>query len=215
MGGLLPSWKNFVDPMNSVNRPAQMGPIWMEASHITGMPIESAIWIQNPPLSSYPACIAVKAAGMQSFEAGEIYLRLVREAIMIYKQNISEVSVLLNIAKDITTLMQSSFDFVQFKHDLHSEEALEAFRKDVAEVQAKQITRFPTLLIRKQGGPSLIMTGYRPFKAIRAIMDEMGIQTQDAVNEMAGMFYTRYSFMTEREKKEMEESGFIAADHHH
>jgi predicted DsbA family dithiol-disulfide isomerase len=175
------------------------------------MPIESAIWIQDPPLSSYPACIAVKAAGMQSFEAGEIYLRLAREAIMIYKQNISELSVLLNIAKDVSALMPSSFDFVQFKHDLHSEEALEAFRKDVAEVQSKQITRFPTLLFRKQGKPSLIITGYRPFKAISAIMDEMEIIAQDPAKDIATLFYTRYSFKTEREKKEMEDSGFIIA----
>ena len=66
MGGLLPSWKNFADPLNSVSRPVQMGPIWMESSHITGMPLESSIWIHNPPKSSYPACIGIKAAGLQS-----------------------------------------------------------------------------------------------------------------------------------------------------
>src|SRR5438309_9692359 len=52
-GGLLPGWNQFTDGLNSVSRPAQMGPIWMEAAHISGMPINNQVWIRNPPASSY------------------------------------------------------------------------------------------------------------------------------------------------------------------
>jgi putative protein-disulfide isomerase len=206
MGGLLPSWKNFIDPLNSVNRPVQMGPVWMEASHITGMPIESSIWIQDPPQSSYPACIAVKAAGLQSFFAEETYLRKLREAIMIHKQNIAGLSVLLNIAADIAAMLPASFDYQQFSNDIHSEEALEAFRKDIAEVGSKHINRFPTLLFRMPGKPSLIMTGYRPFKAVSTILDELGIQPQETGSGDMSSFYGNYGFMTDREKKEIYEN---------
>ena len=204
MGGLLPSWKNFVDPLNSVSRPAQMGPIWMEAAHVTGMPIESTIWIHNPPKSSYPACIAVKAAGLQSFVAEETYLRKLREAIMIQKQDISNLKVLLDIATDVAAILPGAFDYLRFKNEIHSDEALEAFRRDITEVGSKQIIRFPTLLFRKSGKPSLLMTGYRPYKAVSKILEEMEIQPDVTRSSETSFFYRNYSFMTDREKKEME-----------
>src|SRR5215217_1274269 len=76
MSGLLPEWNRYTDSLNSVSRPAQMGPIWMEAAHISGMPIENRIWIENPPSSSYLACVAVKCAALQSPALEEMYLRL-------------------------------------------------------------------------------------------------------------------------------------------
>lgn len=60
MTGMLPSWKNYSDPFYSVSRPQQMGPVWLEASSSSGMIINSKIWVNDPPASSYPACIAVK-----------------------------------------------------------------------------------------------------------------------------------------------------------
>lgn len=204
MGGLLPSWKNFIDQLNFVSRPAQMGPVWMEASHVTGMPIESTIWIHNPPQSSYPACIAVKAAGLQSFVAEETYLRKLREAIMIQKQDISSLNVLLDVAAGVASMLPGSFDYLRFKKEIHSEEALEAFRKDIAEAGSKQINRFPTLLFRMTGKPSLIMPGYRPYKAANTILEEMGIQREVTGLSESSFFYRNYSFMTDREKNEME-----------
>src|SRR5215203_2358567 len=59
MGGLLPDWKRFSDPVNHVSRPAQMGPVWMHAMQITGMEMKTTMWHTSPPSSSYPACTAV------------------------------------------------------------------------------------------------------------------------------------------------------------
>src|SRR4051812_38967292 len=89
MGGLLPSWSHFTDGVNSVSRPAQMGPIWMEASHISGMPINNHIWINDPPASSYLSCIAVKCVALQAPELEDWYLRLLREAVMLHGKNIA------------------------------------------------------------------------------------------------------------------------------
>src|SRR5690606_12765756 len=66
LGGMLPDWKSYNDPINTVSRPIQMGPVWTDASHLSGMPIDSLLWFYNPPESSYPACIAVKCAQLQS-----------------------------------------------------------------------------------------------------------------------------------------------------
>src|SRR4051812_7028555 len=71
MGGLLPSWNNFHDNENAVSRPIQMGPVWMHAGQIAHKPIAHQLWMTEPPASSYPACIAVKCAQLQSAPDGE------------------------------------------------------------------------------------------------------------------------------------------------
>lgn len=164
MGGLIPSWKNYSDATNSVSRPIQMGPIWMEASHNSGMPINSRIWVQDPPASSYPACIAVKCAEGQSVEAGEKYLRMLREAVMLKGRNISQLSVLVDLATELADHVKFNVDL--FRQDLKNDTGLEAFRKDLLETQARNITRFPSLIFRKSNQPSIIITGYRPYPAL-------------------------------------------------
>jgi len=64
MGGMIPDWKNYADPVSSVSNPLQMGPVWMHASQVTKTPMHYGIWHEDPPYSSYPACIAVKSASL-------------------------------------------------------------------------------------------------------------------------------------------------------
>ncbi|HEY6900977.1 MAG TPA: DsbA family protein, partial [Puia sp.] len=45
MGGLLPSWNNFNDKLNSIRKPIQMGPEWMHAKYLSGAEIDNRIWI--------------------------------------------------------------------------------------------------------------------------------------------------------------------------
>ena len=167
MSGLLPGWKNYNDPVYSVSRPMQMGPVWHEAGLTSGMKICDRIWIENPPASSYPACIAVKCAELQSQPAGAIYLRMVREAVMLYGKNIAQQDVLADVSKNLSEKFPGLLNTDQFIHDLAgSNNGIEAFRKDLNEVQSKNITRYPTLILRSANKPSIIITGYRPYSVL-------------------------------------------------
>jgi protein-disulfide isomerase-like protein with CxxC motif len=97
MGGLLQQWQGYHDALLSVSRPAQMGPIWMQVNHTTGVPLDSTIWFRDPPASSYPACLAVKCAGLQSAAMEEQYLYLARKAVMTQQKNIARKEVLLEL----------------------------------------------------------------------------------------------------------------------
>src|SRR6056297_1910151 len=101
MGGLLSEWKNFNDQMNDVARPAQLGPLWMQARNMSGQPIKENIWISNPVDTSYLACMAVKAAALQSKTAEEAMLRKLREEVMMHQGNIGELEVILKVAEDL------------------------------------------------------------------------------------------------------------------
>jgi predicted DsbA family dithiol-disulfide isomerase len=172
MGGLLPGWKNYNDSVNSVSKPIQMGPVWMHAGQLSGMPIQHNVWIHDAPASSYPACIAVKCAALQSQKAEEMYLRLLREAIMIRAENIAKHPVLLHLAEKISIII-AEFSMSQFKEDLKNDNGLEAFRKDLQEVQYHNINRFPSLVIKNTMNQAIIISGYRPYSVLLSAVKQL------------------------------------------
>ena len=160
MGGLIPDWKTFSDSVNSVTRPLQMGPVWMHIAEMTNVKVNHSIWMRDPPSSSYPACIAYKCAELQSRLAAELYLTMLREAVMLFGQNISKTEILLSLAAN-PVLELVGFDKAKFKEDLFNSAGLDAFRNDLQLIQNYRITRFPGLVIRRKNKPALLVRGYK------------------------------------------------------
>lgn len=173
MGGLIPDWKNFYDEINHVVKPIQMGPVWMEAAHISGTTINSTIWIKDPPASSYLSCIAVKAAGLQSAAAEDQYLLKLRTAVMQDGVNIAYESTLLRIASELQTEAPGILDTALFSADLENGRGKLAFKNDLDEVQRLQISRFPTFLLRSEGHTPLLITGFRPYDRLATAIEKM------------------------------------------
>ena len=161
LGGMIPDWQSFNDPLHSVHRPAQMGPSWYEVRHLTGMPIDEMIWLQDPPASSYPACVAVKAAGRQGAAIEELYLRRLREAVMLERRNVARREVLVELFD------APSGDPVRFRRDIVGNEALEAFREDLKDAGYRNIGRFPAFVLRGAAGRAALLVGYRPYPVFR------------------------------------------------
>jgi putative protein-disulfide isomerase len=172
MGGLLPSWNNYHDEINSISRPLQMGPMWMHAAELTGVDIRHDIWAKDPPASSYPACIAVKCVELQSIKAAEQYLFLLREACMVKGENIAKQNVLTSTAELLLKDESIEFDIEKFTSHLLGSEGREAFRKDLQEVKYRGINRFPSLLI-KDANRAKLVTGYRSFETIAEVLNEL------------------------------------------
>ena len=171
MGGLIPTWKAFIDPVNHVTRPLQMGPVWMHASVVGELPIDSTLWYHDPPASSYPACVGVKAAALQGIEHGEKYLSLLREACIVKRINIAKREHLEELAAELHRV-SPEFDVKTFSDDLVNGRGSDAFRRDLHEVNTRQICRFPTLLL-KNGKDSVIATGFRPSHVIEKLIHDL------------------------------------------
>lgn len=177
MGGMIPDWRRYADPLNDVAAPSHVGPQWLEVSRLSGMPIEPRIWHDDPPASSYPACLAVKAAELQGRDMGERYLRRAREAVMLEQRNIARRAVLLELATELAaeevkaeaaaaTSGAAALDPDAFCRALDEGSALAAFREDLRDVKYRDIGRFPTLVIRGAAGHGVIAVGYRPYPAL-------------------------------------------------
>ena len=167
MGGMLPDWSSYADPLNSVNGPLQMGPLWSQVRHVSGMPIDDKIWVEDPPASSYLPCVAVKAAEQQSGRAGDLYLGRLREAVMYHRRNIARREVLIAVAQELAADRLGAFDGEAFACALDSPHALQAFRDDLTHARYRNIGRFPTITLRRTGAASgIILVGYRPYSAL-------------------------------------------------
>jgi putative protein-disulfide isomerase len=172
MGGLIPSWDNYHDTVNSVSRPSQMGPVWMHAGQIAGKPICHQVWMKDPPASSYPACIAVKCAALQSSAAGESMLYLLQEQCMIMGKNIAKQEILFSAAQTLAH-RDPSFDFDLFKEDFFSGKGLEAFRSDLHLLATYRINRFPALVIKIPGSKPMVMSGFRNHQEVLKVIESV------------------------------------------
>ena len=165
LGGLIPSWNGFVDNINSVCRPAQMGPLWMHAQQLSGMPMGHRIWIENPPSSSFPPCVAIKSAALQSSLYGEYLLRRLREFCHLKEKNICDTTLICEAAVDLAT-KYPSFQLKKFLEDFQGQNGQDSFREDWQETKRSDIGRFPTLILKKNS-TAIQISGYRPFDVLR------------------------------------------------
>jgi predicted DsbA family dithiol-disulfide isomerase len=152
-----------------------MGLQCYQVRQLTGMPLDEQVWRDDPPSSSYPACLAVKAAERQSPGAGEAYLRRVREAVMLRRRNVARGEVLMELAQDVAgdPSLGFVFDAERFVDDLLGSEVKEAFHDDLRQVAYRNISRFPTLVLRVEGKLGIALAGYRPYEVIRRALVEL------------------------------------------
>lgn len=160
MGGMIPRWDNYNDPLNAVSKPIQMGPVWMHASEITQVKMSHIIWAIDPPSSSYPPSIAVKTVGLQSEKASEQYLHNIRKVLMEEGVNISKTDILLALAHE---LKYEDFDVNKFMDDWRNGRGQESFRQDLKKTKYHGVGRFPTLTFHNSTGTGVMIIGYRPY----------------------------------------------------
>lgn len=208
MAGMIAGWDDYEDPINAVSRPSQMGPIWVQAHHLSGMPIDARIWVDDPPASSYPACLAVKAAEQQARAAGARYLRRVREAVMRDARNVARREVLLALADELAADDRAAdvagpFDAARFRDDLNAPAAQAALREDLKEARYREIGRFPTLTLHRPGHAGRLIVGYRPYEALLETLRHVAPELQPVrPTPDADAYRAFWGTVTERELAE-------------
>jgi predicted DsbA family dithiol-disulfide isomerase len=101
---------------------------WVERAGEGGMPLDPLLWQEGPIRSTYPACMAVKAAAEQG-PAGE-YLRGLREGLMCFRRKLDTAEALVEEAR------RAGLDVERFRVDLESHAIVEAFGADLEEARA-------------------------------------------------------------------------------
>jgi predicted DsbA family dithiol-disulfide isomerase len=103
---------------------------WLDAAARSGMPFDPRLWNDGPLRSSFPACMAVKAAAEQGPDAAARYLRALREGIMCRRRRLDAAEALVEEARG------AGLDIQRFRIDLESHAIVEAFGADLEETRS-------------------------------------------------------------------------------
>ena len=103
---------------------------WLGVADQSRMPIDPLLWKDSPIRSSYPACMAVKAAAEQAGAHDGGYLRVVREGLMCRRRKLDTTEALVEASRE------AGLDVERFRIDLGSHAIVEAFGADLEESRA-------------------------------------------------------------------------------
>jgi predicted DsbA family dithiol-disulfide isomerase len=102
---------------------------WLDAGERSGMPVDPRLWSEGPIGSTYPACMAAKAAAEQAPDGGYAYLRALREGLFCFRRKLDTTEALVEAARAVR------LDVERFRIDLGSHAIVEAFGADLEEVR--------------------------------------------------------------------------------
>lgn len=153
MGGLLPDWSYN---SGGISKPADVAHHWDEASLHYQMPIDGNVWLEDPMDSSYPSCIAVKAAQIQDKDKAVKFMRILREKLYLEKKNIAKWK---NIAQ---AAQLSGLDVNQLKTD-YDDNAENLFKDDLNYAKTLGVRGFPTLFFSDGSNNQLTLYGSKPY----------------------------------------------------
>lgn len=154
MGGLLPSW--VVYNSGGISKPSDVAGHWDEVSPHYRMPIIGDVWLEDPLPSSYPPSIAFKAAELQDHTKALVFLRRMREQVLVEKKNITKWPVIAEAA----TFAQ--LDTAR----LHAEftgAANALFQADLTLVRSLGVRGFPMFIFSNAAGQRQVVYGARPY----------------------------------------------------
>ncbi|MDH4228980.1 MAG: DsbA family protein [Nitrospirota bacterium] len=185
MGGLLGSRDAaFVDAQNALSGPdpVQYREHQDEVCRGAQVPFDARVWDRHAPLSSYPACIAVKAAGLQGAGFEAAYLRRVREAFFTECRPVDSRDALLALAREVTGL-----DLERFAVEVDGPLARENFAADLVATRtpvpgARDVKTepdgarrygFPTMVLMNGVGDARVLDADHCFDDYRQSIQEL------------------------------------------
>ncbi|MGO4344503.1 DsbA family protein [Paenibacillus sp. MCAF9] len=158
MGGLLEKWHDGpIDPANGIHKPADVAPHWREVGEHSRMPIDGTLMIDNPVQSSYPPSRVFKVIQKNHTDAKATeYLRRSREALFAFNQNISDKSVMIEIANHI------GLDGKAIVNEAEQQVGLQLLHEDFDLVRRLGVRGFPTIIMTNEENKGVKIVGSRP-----------------------------------------------------
>jgi predicted DsbA family dithiol-disulfide isomerase len=182
---------------------------WLDVAEEGRMPLDPRLWTEAPIVSTYPACMAVKAASEQASDAGYVYLRRLREGLLCFRRKLDTTEGLVEEARG------AKLDVERFRIDLGSHAIVEAFGEDLEEVRTipdqaraegavkayggRERVAFPTVVFVGEDGARHGVFGLRPYEDYAAAAAAAGASRSDAEPPGVEAALRRFGMMASRE----------------
>jgi putative protein-disulfide isomerase len=160
MGGLLEKWHDGpIDPANGIYKPADVAPHWREVGEHSRMPIDGSLMIDNPVQSSFPPSRVYKVIQKNYNDAlAYEYLRRAREVLFPFNQNISDLSVLIEIVNRL------GLDGEAIVIEAEQPAGQQLLNEDFALARSLGARGFPTIIMINEENKGVKIVGGRPFE---------------------------------------------------
>lgn len=186
---------------------------WLDVADETGMPIDPRLWTESPIRTTYPACMAVKAATEQAPDGGYAYLRALREGLLCFRRKLDTSEALVEEARRVR------LDVERFRIDLASNATVEALGRDLDEArdvpeaaraagQSKRVegterVSFPTMAFVGDDGERRWVFGPQPYDDYRAAALAAGAEPRGGEPPSPLEAIRRFGRMATREVQEV------------
>lgn len=139
---------------------------WRQVSNTTGACFNWDFWEKSQPRrSTYPACRAALAAGLQGV-LSEMFAALQR-AYYMEARNPSDTSTHLALAGEL------GLDTDRFAEDLASAPVEELLQRDFVKRRELGVYEFPSLILETEVGPHSIVRGWAALDAVRERLERL------------------------------------------
>jgi hypothetical protein len=180
---------------------------WLRVSDRTGAPLDPLLWSEGPLVTTYPACMAVKAAQELAGDGAYGYLRRLREAIMCERRKLDGAEALVEEAR------AAGLDVQGFRLSLRSHAITEAFGADMEATAAlageardpdgrssagREGVPLPTAVF-EGGGARRLVSGAVPYQAYRDAAVACGAEAAGNGGLTVEEALARYGRLTTRE----------------
>lgn len=209
MGGLLGRrGAGFFDPQFGLGGedPSAYAAHQIEVCAESGMPFDPKVWSEHPPISSHPACIAVKAAQLQDEALGAVYLRRVQEAFFAEGGAVDEREALAELAARVPGLdparLVADMDGpakVAFEEDFELARRPVPEARDTKETEGRMRYAFPTLILANAEGERWVIDGGHPYGAYREAAGSLAPEVAPAPAPDVGTFLATWGSAATRE----------------
>lgn len=148
----------------------EMAQSYHETACRTGMPCDGDVWYENPTTTPYTAISAIKAAELQGKAIGAKYLRRVREALFLHKENIANPHVLINCA-----IRVQGMDVDEFVKDMNSSTTSQALADDRRTAKEMDVESTPTMVFFNEDvdEPGIKVEGGYTYDIYEGIIENM------------------------------------------
>jgi predicted DsbA family dithiol-disulfide isomerase len=207
MGGLVEDTARFRDPLNRIGGPGmhrQVAEHWRQAASRHGMPVDADAFIDfaSEFRSTWPTCIAYKAAELQDPALAGKYLRRLREGAAAEHLPIHRIEVQADLAEEV------GLDRQRLLADIDSGSAEQAFRDDLQLCRDNDVTGFPSYEVHVSGGEEVAMFGFHNFSAFESTFqrlagDRLKPREITADDESILEFVRKYGKVAPREVSEV------------
>jgi putative protein-disulfide isomerase len=116
-------------------------------------------------MSSYQSCLAVKAAGLQSVLAADLFLDKLRIAKMTENRDITAPAELVDIARQTSKENPGRFSFHRFADEFYSRNSRQALKSDLQKQFSNKIEILPTLTFTV-AGKGIKLTGFQSYEQL-------------------------------------------------